>query len=240
MSHILYVEDDAEMREIVGSVLEDVGYEVSLAANISDARKACGAHIDLAILDIRLGSENGLELAKEIQTQYTFPIIMLTGLGDVIDKVIGLEVGAIDYITKPFHNRELTARVKAGLRRVAADSTLSEPAMSTGIYHFGNWQLNLGARKLTLLPDQEVEISAHQFYVLTELVQNPGRVLSRERLMDSIPYKKDTPVDRSIDIHIGNIRKILGDKLDEPHYIKTVRSVGYVFVATVSGTRSAV
>lgn len=230
---ILVVDDDPELRAVVKKLLELESFSVVEASNISEARAALKHPIDLAILDLQLGSENGLQLAQEFQKQPQFPIIMLTGLKDVIDRVVGLELGAIDYITKPFHAREFVARVKSGLRRIEIPPTEVAAAGVPERLQFDGWVLDISAKTLTTQESKPVPISTHQYYVLSALVQNHGRVLTREQIFDRFPAGNSDAVDRSIDIHIGNIRKILNDNPKTPKYIKTVRGIGYSFVAPV-------
>lgn len=234
---ILVVEDDPDMRETVCTALLRDGYRVEEAEDGRAMRRILAQeHIDLVILDLVLPGESGLDLARDLRNASDIPLIMLTGKDNIIDKVVGLEIGADDYITKPFHARELVARIKTVLRRSRANEGKMEPeSMGTwsGIFRFGDWQLDLSGQRLTGIDGAAVILTTYEFRVLSALVQRPGKALSRDQIMDLVADRAWNPLDRSIDVLIGKIRKKLGDDSRDPRFIRTVRNTGYMFVANV-------
>lgn len=234
---ILVVEDDPDMRETVCTALLRDGYRVEEAEDGPAMRRILAQeHIDLVILDLVLPGESGLDLARDLRNASDIPLIMLTGKDNIIDKVVGLEIGADDYITKPFHARELVARIKTVLRRSRANEGKMEPeSMGTwsGIFRFGDWQLDLSGQRLTGIDGGAVILTTYEFRVLSALVQRPGKALSRDQIMDLVADRAWNPLDRSIDVLIGKIRKKLGDDSRDPRFIRTVRNTGYMFVANV-------
>ena len=202
-------------------------------------------HIDLITLDLQLGRDNGLTIAASLRNRLNIPIVMVTGKGDVIDKIVGLEVGADDYITKPFHVREVQARVRAVLRRSSAPpkpqdpgSEGSAPEAETEIFSFLNWQAD--PSKMTLVsPDgKDCDLTTTDFKLLMIFLNAPKRVLSRDQIMDLLSGHDWTPFDRTVDNQVARLRKKIEPDVGKPTIIKTVRGVGYLFAADVS--RSAV
>jgi len=234
---ILVVEDDPDMRETVCASLVRDGYRVEEAEDGPSMRRALAQyHIDLVILDLVLPGESGLDLARELRSGSDIPLIMLTGRDNVIDKVVGLEIGADDYITKPFHARELVARIGTVLRRSAANAGRIEGdtgAASSNQFQFGDWQLDLSGQKLRRVDGSAVTLTTYEFRVLAALVQRPGTALSRDQIMDLVADRAWNPLDRSIDVLIGKIRKKLEDDPRDPRFIRTVRNTGYMFVGNV-------
>ena len=234
---ILVVEDDPDMRETVCTALLRDGYLVQEAGDGPGMRSVLAQfHVDLVILDLVLPGESGLDLARELRSSSDIPLIMLTGRDNVIDKVVGLEIGADDYITKPFHARELVARIATVLRRARSNTAKVEPdpgEASPGMVRFGDWQLDLFGQRLTGSSGDAVVLTTYEFQVLSALVQRPGKALSRDQIMDLIADRDWNPFDRSIDVLIGKIRKKLGDDSHNPNYIRTIRNIGYMFVANV-------
>ena len=234
---ILVVEDDPDMRETVCTALLRDGYRVQEAEDGSGMRRVLSqCHIDLVILDLVLPGESGLNLARELRSNSNIPLIMLTGKDSVIDKVVGLEVGADDYITKPFHARELVARIGTVLRRFHSNTGNADPGpgeASPGMIRFGDWQLDLFGRRLTGASGDEVVLTTFEFQVLSTLAQRPGKALSRDQIMDLVADREWNPFDRSIDVLIGKIRKKLGDNSRNPEFIRTIRNIGYMFVADI-------
>lgn len=234
---ILVVEDDPDMRETVCAALVRDGYRVREAEDGSAMRDTLAQHpVDLVILDLVLPGESGLDLARELRNGSDIPFIMLTGKDTVIDKVVGLEVGADDYITKPFHARELVARIRTVLRRVggrADKAAFDHEEANSGLYRFGNWQLDVSGQRLTGAGDRVVTLTTYEFQVLSALVRRHGRALSRDQIMDLVADREWNPFDRSIDVLIGKIRKKLGDDSRDPRFIRTIRNTGYMFVAPV-------
>jgi two-component system OmpR family response regulator len=229
--HILVVDDEPRVRTLLRRCLEGEGYAVSEAKNGAEVR-ACIDHqpISLITLDIGLGKENGLDLAREIRKQRNIPIIMLTGKGDAIDRVVGLELGADDYLAKPFEMRELVARVRAVLRRAAP----SEANPQGQCYAFEGWVLDVGRRTLSKAGGDVAELTTGEFNLLEAFVKRPHRVLSRDEIMDLVKGHDWSPLDRSIDNMVARLRKKIERDPDRPALIKTVRGAGYVFAADVA------
>lgn len=234
---ILVVDDDPDMRETVCMALLRDGYRVQEA---EDGRGMRGIleqfHIDLVILDLVLLGESGLDLARELRNSSDIPLIMLTGKDNVIDKVVGLEIGADDYITKPFHARELVARIGTVLRRARSNTGKVGPdsgETSPGMIRFGDWQLDLFGQRLTGSNGDVVMLTTYEFLVLSALAQRTGKALSRDQIMDLVADREWNPFDRSIDVLIGKIRRKLGDDSRNPQFIRTIRNIGYMFVAEV-------
>jgi two-component system OmpR family response regulator len=235
-AHILIVDDEAEVRRLLEAGLTAEGYAVSEAADgagllaVLDKKR-----VDLITLDVRLGGENGFNLAREVRARNNVPIIMISGKGDMIDRVVGLELGADDYIAKPFHMREVLARVRAVLRRY--ESQGSEPrrapqAEKGARFEFDSWQLDPARRALKTPEGSDCELTTAEFNLLQLLVERPGRVLSRDELMDLLKGHDWTPLDRSIDGLVARLRKKI-ERGEVPQMVKTVRGVGYVFSAQV-------
>ena len=234
---ILVVDDEEDMRDIVRTLLEINGFDVIEAASAEEMFNKIDTHdVSLIILDIGLPESDGLTAMKKARLKNDIPIVLLTGKGDVIDKVLGLELGADDYITKPFHSHELIARIKSVLRRT---SPTPEPEKSTEekptVIQFSGWKLNVSSQRLVDPAGQEVVITSHEFFILQTLIKAAGRTLSREQLLDSVSSgrREYLPFDRSLDVMIPKIRKKLGDDPKKPEFIKTIRQTGYMFIATV-------
>ncbi|HER26145.1 MAG TPA: response regulator [Rhodospirillales bacterium] len=238
--HILIVDDDADLRLTVGRILQRDGYHVSEAENGDQMREIIAEHdIALVILDLMLPGEDGLTLARDLTSNTTIPFIMLTGRGDVVDKVVGLEIGADDYITKPFHGRELTARIGTVLRRSSARAAPSHsPAAAKtkpDIIEFGDWIFNTNNGNLVSRDGQEVILTTYEFQVLAAMATRPNRPLSRDQILDLVGDREWAPYDRSIDVLVGKIRKKLNDNPKSPKYIRTMRNLGYMFISRQNG-----
>ena len=190
---------------------------------------------NLITLDLTLGGDDGLELAREVRARCNVPIIMITGKGDTIDRVVGLELGADDYITKPFQLREVVARVRAVLRRYGAAEQAAQPAVEAEHqrYAFDQMVLDLTCRELSSGAGKMQELTTAEFNLLEIFVKRPHRVLSRDNIMDLLKGHEWSPVDRSIDALVGRLRKKVEPDPDRPRLIKTVRGVGYAFTADV-------
>ena len=235
---ILIVDDEEPVRALLRDCFELEGFRVDEAA---DARAAMasldGRPVHLVTLDLNLGGDNGLELARQIRARCNVPIVMITGKGDTIDRVVGLELGADDYIAKPFHVREVLARVRAVLRRYEpAPVTESLPqarAEPSETWHFDGWVLDAGRRELRSPAGDLRELTTAEFNMLLMLVQRPSRVLSRDNIMDLLKGHEWSPLDRSIDSLVARLRRKIEETPDIPRLIKTVRGVGYVFAAEV-------
>jgi two-component system OmpR family response regulator len=232
--HILVVDDDKEIRTLLSGFLVRHGYRVSVAQNgAAMMQTLAGARIDLVILDIMMPGEDGLSLCRRLRANDTTPIIMLTAVGEETDRVVGLEMGADDYLTKPFSMRELLARIRAVLRRAAMPAPGS-PAGTRRVFEFAGWRLDVTRRQLYSLAKALVDLRAAEFDLLLALVERPQHVLTRDQLLDLARGRAATAFDRSIDVHISRLRQRIEVDPKEPDLIKTVRSEGYVFSALVT------
>jgi DNA-binding response OmpR family regulator len=229
--HILVVDDDTKVRTLLRRCFEGEGFAVSEAKDGAELRACLVQHpITLVTLDLNLGKENGLDLAREMRKDHDVPIIMLTGKGDPIDRIVGLELGADDYLAKPFELRELLARVRAVLRR----STANEQATPSGQrYIFADWVFDINLRSLKRDTGEERDLTTSEFNLLEAFVKRPHRVLSRDDIMDLLKGQDWSPLDRSIDNLIARMRKKIERDPDRPSLIKTVRGVGYTFAVDV-------
>jgi two-component system, OmpR family, response regulator len=237
--HILVVDDDAGVRALLRDCFELDGFKVSEAADSRQMKAALAAsHVDLVTLDLMLGGENGLLVASDIRAAHDVPIIMITGKGDMIDRVVGLELGADDYITKPFHPREVVARIRAVLRRnqKLAASALGEAAFQEQ-FRFAGWQLDMGSREVRGDAGELLNLTTAEFNLLEALARRPQRVLSRDMIMDVLKGHEWTPLDRSIDALVSRLRRKVGDDPAAPKLIKTVRGVGYMLACAVEHRR---
>jgi two-component system phosphate regulon response regulator OmpR len=229
-ARVLIVEDDREVRETVAEYLGSHGYETAQAADGAAMRKALGAAVpEVVLLDVRLPGEDGLALARWLREHHDLAIIMVTAAGEVIDRVVGLEVGADDYIAKPFDLRELLARIKSVLRR-ADRSKASAPAGAPRRVAFGTCQLDLDRHQLIGAKGEDIPLTAMEFDLLRAFAEHPNRVLSRDRLLTLTRNREWEPFDRSIDIRIARLRKKIEDDPDNPRTIKTIRGSGYIFI----------
>ncbi len=233
--HILVVDDDPGMRELLRDCLEPEGFKVSEAGNSRAMHSALsGGQIDLVTLDLMLGGENGLAIARQIRDAHALPIVMITGKGDTIDRVVGLELGADDYIAKPFHPREVVARIRAVLRRKNPAETGSKaPATRPERLAFDGWTIDLGRREAVSDGHGPVELTTAEFNLLEILVRRPQRVHSRDAIMDLLKGHDWTPFDRSIDALVSRLRRKIEADPDNPRLVKTVRGVGYMFTPPV-------
>lgn len=223
---LLLIDDDARLAQMVGDYLRGHGYEVEVAGSLAAGRQRIGVRIfDALILDLMLPDGDGLDLTRELRADprtRRLPLLMLTARGEPMDRIVGLEIGADDYLPKPFEPRELLARVKALLRRLADD--IASPEVLT----FGRLALDLGARQARL-DGQACELTAHQFDLLVVLARAAGRVLTRDQIMDALKGHALEAFDRSIDVHVSRIRAAIEDDPKNPQRVLTVRGVGYVF-----------
>ena len=227
---ILVVDDDPELRALLESYLGGQGYAVGAVADGEAMRRALAAEsFDLIILDLMLPGEDGLALCRDLRSRSKISILMLTARGDELDRIIGLEMGADDYLPKPFHPRELLARIRSILRRVQ-DRPGESPARAL---RFAGWTLDIGMRHLLGADGVAVPLSTGEFRLLQALAESANRVLSRDRLMDVLSGREAGPFDRSVDVMISRLRRRLGDDAREPTLIKTIRNEGYVLATTV-------
>ncbi len=236
LRHILVVDDEAPIRLLLRECFELEGYRVSEAADgTALMAELAQSKVDLITLDLKLGGENGLELARQVRSACNIPIVMITGKGDTIDRVVGLELGADDYIAKPFHVREVLARIKAVLRRYEASFVENAVALHPAgeVYAFEEWKLDIPKRELKRASGSVQELTTAEFNMLEMFVKRPSRVLSRDNIMDLLKGHDWSPFDRSIDSLVVRVRKKIEANPETPKLIKTVRGVGYVFAADV-------
>jgi two-component system OmpR family response regulator len=234
--HLLIVDDDSEICTLLSSFLAQYGFRVSVATNGGAMMQALtSAKIDLVVLDIMLPGRDGLALCKELRAGGRLPIIMLTAIGGEADRVLGLEIGADDYLTKPFSPRELVARIRAVLRRAAGPGSGAPPGADK-IYEFAGWRLDVARRQLFSPAGALVVLRTAEFDILLALVERPQRTLTRDQLLDLARGRASSPFDRAIDVHISRLRKRIEADPKEPEMIRTVRSEGYYFAVPVSAS----
>jgi two-component system, OmpR family, phosphate regulon response regulator OmpR len=225
-ARLLLIDDDTRLTTLVGDYLRGQGYEVDTAMSLAQGRERLRqTAYDALLLDLMLPDGDGLDLTRELRGDprtRRLPLLMLTARGEPMDRIIGLEIGADDYLPKPFEPRELLARVKALLRRASP-----EPA-GDDVLRFGRLEIDLGAREARL-DDQRCDLTGHQFELLVVLAQSPGRVLSRDQIMDALKGHPMEAFDRSIDVHVSRIRAVIEDDAKNPKRVLTVRGTGYVF-----------
>jgi two-component system OmpR family response regulator len=232
--HILVVDDDRELRSLLSTFLTASGYRVSLVdGGAAMTQTMNAARIDLIILDVMMPREDGLSICRRLRASGTIPIIMLTAADTETDRVVGLEMGADDYLSKPFSTRELLARVRAVLRR-ASMPTAGSAAGSGRIFEFAGWRLDVTRRQLYSPARALVDLRAAEFDLLLALVERPKHVLNRDQLLDLARGRSANAFDRSIDVHISRLRHRMEINPKDPLLIKTVRSGGYVFTAAVT------
>ena len=242
---LLIVDDDAEICDLLAKFLTNHGFEVETAANGAEmfgALERADTHFDLVVLDIMMPGEDGLSLCRRLRGTSDIPVIMLTAMGEDVDRIVGLEMGADDYLPKPFNPRELMARVKAVLRRVGpagADGPRGEPGgvaerpPTPTAYVFDGWRLDTATRSLAAPDGRPVELSAGEYDLLLAFVEHPRRVLNRDQLLDLTRGRAATPFDRSVDIQVSRLRKKVEPDPKSPEMIKTVRGGGYMFTPEV-------
>jgi DNA-binding response OmpR family regulator len=233
-TRILVVDDDASVREMLAEYLSTHGYEVAIAENGAAMRKELErAAPAVVLLDVGLPGEDGLTLARYLRERHDVGIIMVTGADHVVDRVAGLEVGADDYIAKPFDPRELRARLKSVLRRLEPKKA-EAPKAGAARVSLGQCQLDMKARTLSDAKGREIPITAMEFDLLKALIEHPNQVLSRDRLLTLTRNREWEPFDRSIDIRITRLRRKVEADPARPKVIRTVRGAGYMFVPAVS------
>jgi two-component system OmpR family response regulator len=243
-THILIVDDEQDICALVEQYLTDEGYRVSIAPDGAEMRRVIAqGEVDLVLLDIVLPNEDGLSIARALRVANpNIGIIMLTGRGDTIDRIVGLEMGADDYLAKPFHLRELLARVKSVVRRTESVPAAEVAATGeTSRLKFAGWEFDLHTRELISPENESVRLTSGEFDLLKVFVTHPNQVMSRDRLLDLTRGREAGPFDRTIDVQVGRLRRKLGDDPHQPQLVKTLRSGGYIFVAPVeaAGNRAA-
>lgn len=233
--HVLFVEDDPEIRGLVADFLRRSGFRVTVAEDGEEMDlELSGNGVDLLILDIMLPKEDGLSLCRRVRASGNLPVIMLTARGSEIDRVVGLEMGADDYLTKPFSSNELLARIRALLRRSQHHSR-EPPNKRQSVLTFANWRLDLTARRLHSRDGTRVPLTGGEFELLVALCEHPNKVLTRDQLLDfTTRGKTSAAIDRSIDIQVSRLRRKIEKDPKDPLLIQTVRSGGYVFTAEVT------
>ena len=230
MPHILVVDDDREIRELVGHFLERNRLRVTVAANGTEARRAwTQGHFQLVVLDLMLPGEGGLDLCRWLRAQSDVAVIMLTAMAEDTDRIVGLELGADDYLTKPFNPRELLARIRAVLRRAAEP----ERSQTLSPARFAGFTLDPVRRRLTDAQGTEIALTGGEYELLAALVERPNRVLTRDRLLDLLHGRSAGTVDRAIDVAVSRLRRKLRDDGHQAQLIRTVRGGGYLLAAEV-------
>jgi len=233
--HILIVDDQREICDLVQEYLSGEGYRTSTAQSGAEMRRAMAqSPVDLVILDLMLPGEDGLTLARSLRQDLpNVGIIILTGRGEIVDRIIGLEMGADDYLPKPFHLRELLARVKSVLRRASSAGAERQSGPPRSKARFAGWHLDLASRELFSPAGKEIRLTTGEFDLLAAFVNNANQVLSRDRLLDLARNREAGPFDRTIDVQVGRLRRKLEDDPQRPTMIKTVRGSGYIFTPMV-------
>jgi two-component system OmpR family response regulator len=234
--HILIVDDDAETRSLLREYLQKHGYRVTAAADGRALRRALDtARPDLIVLDLMLPGEDGLELCRDLRSRSNLPVIMLTARGEETDRIVGLEMGADDYLAKPANPRELLARIKSVLRRARSLPENLEPE-AVKSFRFADWTLDIDTRNLTAPDGVVVPLGGTEFKLLRVFLAHPNRVLSRDQLIELMISRDAGPFDRAIDVQVSRLRQRLRDDAREPRIIKTVRGEGYVLAASVESS----
>jgi two-component system, OmpR family, response regulator len=233
--HLLIVDDDREIRGLLAQYLEKHEFRTTAVPDGKEMRRVMQrSHVDLLVLDLMLPGEDGLTLCRELRARSQVPIIMLTARGEDVDRIIGLELGADDYVAKPFNPRELLGRIKAILRRSAHAPRDPSPESVRG-FAFGGWRLDTITRTLSDSSGRQVALSGAEYRLLAVLLGSANRVLTRAQLTELLRGRDADPFDRSIDVRISRLRQILGDDARAPQIIKTVYGEGYVIGVNVIG-----
>ena len=230
--HLLVVDDDRESRDLLSRFLEKQGMRVTAARDAREARRVWPlGRYHLVVLDLMMPGEPGLDFARWLRGQSEVPIVILTAMGEETDRIVGLELGADDYVAKPFNPRELLARIRAVLRRANGEGAAKEPPAK--VIRFAGWTLEPGRRRLLNPDGAEISLTGGEYELLLVLVERPNRVLTRDMLMDLLRGRQAGPFDRAIDVAVSRLRRKLEDDGRNPSLIKTVRGGGYVLAATV-------
>ncbi len=232
--HILVVDDHADIRDLLKRFLEQHGYRVSCARDGREMKKLLEhSTIELIVLDLMLPGEDGLTLCRELRVHSAIPIVMLTAMGEDMDRIVGLEMGADDYLAKPFNPRELLARIKAVLRR-SQPHEIRGDELSVSRYCFAHWQLDMARRELIASDGLSISLSTAEFDLLKVFLERPQRVLSRDQLLDLARGREAQAFDRAIDTLVSRLRRKLELDAKNPELIKTVWGGGYLFAAEVT------
>jgi len=237
-AHVLVVDDDPSVRQMIADYLGDNEMTVTTLPSgreIDEIMKR--ESIDLLVLDLRMPGENGMHIARKLREDSQLPIIMLTGVKDEADRVMGLELGCDDYVTKPFSPRELLARIHALLRRSRAQETVADGLQKVRVYRFAGFELNTRLRRLTEPGGANIPLTNGEFNLLAAFLASPQRVLSRDQLLGLSRLHDAEVYDRSIDVQVGRLRKKIRPDAEQPELIQTERGAGYVFTASVEIVR---
>ncbi len=232
--HIVVVDDDPQLRKLLEIYLTENALRVSVAADGRQLASILAEHaIDLVVLDLRLGGEDGMTIARTIREQSAIPIVMLTGVRDEADRVMGLELGADDYLTKPFSPRELLARIRTVLRRTRTSALTETRRREIRAYRFSEFELNLRTRRLHQRQGRQIPLTNGEFNLLAALLAAPQRVLTREQLLEASRVYGNEVYDRSIDVQVLRLRRKIEPDPSQPRYLVTERGVGYTFSSPV-------
>jgi len=242
LPHVAVLDDEIDITQLLAHYLQTQGFRVSQMHSGRALLELMAADPPaLVLLDLGLPGEDGFAIARQLREHWRCGLVIVTGRGDAIDKVVGLEIGADDYVTKPFDLRELLARIKAVLRRIVpaeAPPPAPLPAAGPGVertrLRFAGWELDTAARRLVAADGSEVVLTSGEFDLLNVLAHHAGRVLSRDYLLEQTRGREAAPFDRTIDVLVGRLRKKLDDSAGEPQIIKSVRGAGYLFVPTIT------
>lgn len=233
-SRLLIVDDDREIRDLVSRFLTKHGYKVAAARDsVAMEEILTGSNIDLLILDLMLPGKSGLEICRELRARSSIPILVLTAMSDQTDRIVGLEMGADDYLAKPFSPRELLARIRAILRRVSAPTVPGKLVAAAKLLRFAGWKLDLGRRRLEAPDGVIVDLTTGEYELLIAFAEHPQRVMNRNQLLDLARGRDAAPFDRSIDVQVSRIRRKIEIDPKTPSMIITVRGDGYMFTPDV-------
>ena len=228
--HILVVDDDLQIRQLLEDYLTENAFRVTVCANGQQMKGALAEEaIDLIVLDLRLAGEDGMSIARSLRDQSAIPIVMLTGVKDEADRVMGLELGADDYLTKPFSPRELLARIRTVLRRTRSTTSTAARQREVRAYRFADFELNLRTRKLKGRQGEPIELTNKEFNLLAALVAAPQRILTRDQLLESSRVYDNEVYDRAIDVQMLRLRRKIEADPAQPRFLVTERGVGYRF-----------
>lgn len=232
--HVVVVDDDLQIGALLSRYLQAQQMEVSIAGDGGQLRELLrGRAADVVLLDLGLPDGDGLELIRELRTRWQGPIIIVSGRGDTVERVVGLELGADDYVTKPFELRELLARIRSVLRRTNPPRAAAGAGQAAG-FRFADFHLDTATRSMLRADGTEVALTTGEFNLLIALLERARRTVSRDELMDALHGHAPGPFDRSIDVQVGRLRRKLGDDPAHPRIIKAVRGAGYLFAAEVA------
>jgi two-component system OmpR family response regulator len=233
-SHILVIDDDSQIRALLKEYLAENGLRVSIASSGDEMSRILNDEaIDLVVLDLRLGGEDGMTIARSLRDQSAIPIVMLTGVRDEADRVMGLELGADDYLTKPFSPRELLARIRTVLRRTKSAVPAQSRQQNIRAYRFGEFELNLRTRRLKRINGDGITLTNGEFNLLAALLAAPERILTRDQLLEASRVYDNEVYDRAIDIQVLRLRRKIERDPSQPQFIVTERGAGYIFSAPV-------